>query len=43
MLNAPEGGYEVVLVDKSRVVPAPDAASTGELGGACVGKRLGGC
>ena len=42
MLNAPEGGYEVVLVDKSRVVPAPDAASTGELRRACLWERSGG-
>jgi hypothetical protein len=24
-----KGGYEVIIVDKSEVIPAPDAASTG--------------
>jgi hypothetical protein len=24
------GGYRVTIVDKSQVIPAPDAASTGE-------------
>lgn len=24
------GGYDVTIVDKSEVIPAPDAASTGE-------------
>lgn len=25
-----KGGYEVIILDKSKVLPAPDAASTGE-------------